>query len=36
MPLVHGARIVRGPYLSVVRATIEGERVSRARPLRLR
>jgi hypothetical protein len=36
MPLVHGARIVRGHYLSVVRATIAGERVSRARALRLR
>jgi hypothetical protein len=36
MTLVRGARIVRGRYLSVVRATIQGERVSRSRPVRLR
>jgi hypothetical protein len=36
MPLVRAARIVSGRYLSVVRATIAGERVTRARPLRLR
>jgi hypothetical protein len=37
MPLVRGApRIRRGRYLSVVSATIAGEFVTRARPLRLR
>ena len=37
MPLArHAPRIVRGSYLSVVSATIAGERVSRVRPLRLR
>jgi hypothetical protein len=36
MPLVHRARIVRGRYLSVVSATIDGKHVSSQRRLRLR